>query len=1006
MTTQDVSPDVSRSDLPRRQVDGIDALASLASFAPGSATFTSYGTSTEGPRLPPASREPRDPPRSQSRVRPGLSRLRVVRFGIVAAACTLMQLTVLGFLTHLAVDRVVANGIGYLLAAQSNFVLSAGFTWRDRRPRLAKHSRSVRAAKTRVWSARWAKFNATAVAGLAVNELAFIEARHAGLGVYAAASVGILSAAMLTFTASHLITFREAASDDDAEQRPHLEQIRSKAQEEGVAFFLPAFNEAGNLLKIVPEIIEYFDDLACSFTLIIVDDGSTRDETYEVAERLADAYPGHVRAIHHATNKGYGAALQTGLKSSLGTDHGLIAFCDADDQFDIRSFGTLLAALQSQAADASIGYRIERADPLRRRLMGRAWHLLSRLVLGVGMGRDVDCGFKVFTRRALEDVVPYLQGRYATVSPEILYRIRTAGYKISEAGVTHETRTHGQQTGASPKVVLVSFLSLLRLRTDLRAEVNAIEHDRAITPWAGGRSYLTWVVGIMATVLSVTAYTVTARLHAALLYVDTISHMEIARRVVDGTSPGLAQLGGVWLPLQHILMTAFIWDGSLYQNGLAGSIVSMAAYVVTTVLIYKIVARLTGQPIAGIVAATVFALNPDVLYMQSTPMTEPLLYCMTAGMIYCIQQWANTDRYQYLMGGAVFSFLGTLTRYETWPITACLVLAVAFIAWYRRSAGLDPKIRRAGVRDRVIAFSVVAFAGIGGWALWNWVLFGNPLNFQDGQYAKPSLWITADDVGLGSWSVATKTFMFAMKADETWPLLALALAGLIVFLAVEWRNKGTLGRSLPVLSVLIMIPFFIASIYTGQRPLYVVPLYTKLYNVRFALIMLLPTAILIGYLIASLRRWRPVMFIASGLVVVMTASIAVGLLHYQNVATYNEVAIYSESGKPVPVRMQIQRDVAAFVKSHYNGGRVLMQDFSNEFVAFQVPSGELVYEGSYGMWSPALRDPSANHIRWIVEWCGDQPDQVCRSEKQAQLGSYKLVYHSEGAGYRVYELRS
>src|ERR1039457_4972366 len=123
--------------------------------------------------------------------------------------------------------------------------------------------------------------------------------------------------------------------------RPRLGDIRSRAQRDGVAFFMPAYHEAANLRVLVPRTVDYFRRLACPFTVIIVDDGSTRDDTYETAERLAQAFPGQVQAIHHPQNKGYGAALRSGIRGALRTGHRLIAFCDADGQFDIQSFGTL-----------------------------------------------------------------------------------------------------------------------------------------------------------------------------------------------------------------------------------------------------------------------------------------------------------------------------------------------------------------------------------------------------------------------------------------------------------------------------------------------------------------------------------------------------------------------------------------------------------------------------------------------------------------------------------------
>jgi hypothetical protein len=251
------------------------------------------------------------------------------------------------------------------------------------------------------------------------------------------------------------------------ECRPSLEEIGGRAQRDGVAFFLPAFNEAANLRNIVPGIVDYFLLLACPFTIIIVDDGSTEDDTFEAAEQLARNYPGNVQAVHHSKNKGYGAALRTGFHAALDSGHGLIGFCDADDQFEIASFGTLVAALVNNAADIAVGYRIARADSLKRRVMGRAWQWLSGLVLGSRTARDVDCGFKVFTRAALEDVEPRLSSRYAAVSPEILARALSAGYTMVETGVTHKSRNHGRQTGSDLKVVILSLSYLFHLRLTL-----------------------------------------------------------------------------------------------------------------------------------------------------------------------------------------------------------------------------------------------------------------------------------------------------------------------------------------------------------------------------------------------------------------------------------------------------------------------------------------------------------------------------------------------------------
>ena len=942
-----------------------------------------------------------------------LWRKRAVRFAAVAATCTLVQLLVLACLARLGVSKVMANGIGFGLSAQVNFALSAQVTWRDRKPRPALDGRTGLGARLGGWPTRWVRFNTAAVVGLGVNELAFTVATDSGARLLMASAAGIMAGLAVTFPLNNLVTFRDGkrrkSANPQVESRPGLDEIRGRVQGEGVAFFLPAFNEAANLRIIVPRIVDYFLRLACPCTVIIVDDGSTRDDTFETAEQLANAYPAYVQAVHHSRNKGYGAALQSGIRAGLETGHSLIAFCDADDQFDIDSFGTLVAALQDQQADLSAGYRIARADSVRRRLMGRAWQWLSRLVLGVATARDVDCGFKVFTRAVAENVSPRISGDYAAVSPEILARARSAGFTMAEAGVSHKPRAHGQQTGSDLKVVALSLVHLFQLRLTLRKEGKGKGQEGRVAagvplqqPVPARRDAAALGVGIVAAMLSMTAYVVTVRLHAVLLYVDSISHLEIARRVVSSTSPGLAQLGYVWLPLPHLLMLPFIWITPLYHNGFAGAIVSMVAYVITAVLIYKIAFRLTSRKFAGFAAAAVFALNVNMLYMQSTPMTEALLFCMLAAMVYCIQQWADTGKYQYLVAGAVSAFLATLTRYESWPVLACLLVAVVFIAWRRQLGALTGKLRRASMHDAVIVFAVVAFAGILAWVIWNWAIFGNPLDFQDGPYAKPSNWVSSGDLSVGHWLISAKTYWYAMLDNETWPLLLLAVAGLVCFIAREWRTMRGVARSLPVLSLLVIVPFYIASLYTGQRPLDVLQLDPDLYNVRFGLIMLVPTAILVGYLVGTLQRVRPAMYVAGGLVLILAAGLGASQIRQHNVVTFTAAR---ETLTSMPVLKQ--DPVVAFLKTHYTGGRVLMESFGNESIAFQLPSNQLVYEGSYHQWLPALRDPAASHIEWIADRCGDDPapDKVCTSLGNAQLSPYARVYVSPGGDYRVYKLR-
>ena len=227
-----------------------------------------------------------------------------------------------------------------------------------------------------------------------------------------------------------------------------------------LSYFFPAHNEEENLRGLVDEALETLPGLADSFEIIVVDDGS-RDATGRIADELAAAHPGVVRAVHHQTNLGYGAALRSGFRAA-GSDH--VAFTDGDRQFRVADLGRLVDRLaEPDHPDAVVGYRIKRADPLVRTLYARAYRLANRIFFGLKV-RDVDCACKLFRRAALEGLAVESGGAF--FSAELLIKLQVAGRSVAEVGVPHHPRTAGSPTGAKPAVVFraVRDFWLLRLR--------------------------------------------------------------------------------------------------------------------------------------------------------------------------------------------------------------------------------------------------------------------------------------------------------------------------------------------------------------------------------------------------------------------------------------------------------------------------------------------------------------------------------------------------------------
>jgi glycosyltransferase involved in cell wall biosynthesis len=225
-----------------------------------------------------------------------------------------------------------------------------------------------------------------------------------------------------------------------------------------LSYFFPAHNEEANLRGLVEEALATLPGLAESFEIVIVNDGS-KDATPQIADELVVTHP-QVRAVHHPTNLGYGAALRSGFAAARYAN---LAFTDGDRQFKVADLGRLIERFQAGGADAVVGYRIKRADPLVRTVYARLYRLANRIFFGLTV-RDVDCACKLFSRASLAGV--NVESGGAFFSAELLIKLRARGRRLAEVGVPHYPRTAGSPTGAKPQVVLraVRDFWLLRLR--------------------------------------------------------------------------------------------------------------------------------------------------------------------------------------------------------------------------------------------------------------------------------------------------------------------------------------------------------------------------------------------------------------------------------------------------------------------------------------------------------------------------------------------------------------
>jgi hypothetical protein len=207
---------------------------------------------------------------------------------------------------------------------------------------------------------------------------------------------------------------------------------------------------------------------------------------------------------------------------------------------------------------------------------------------------------------------------------------------------------------------------------------------------------------------------------------------------------------------------------------------------------------------------------------------------------------------------------------------------------------------------------------------------------------------------------------------------------------------------MPTLATLVFVPFFTVALDKGQRPLNVIQITGSLYNVRFGLIMAIPAAILIGYLASLFSRQSMFGLALATVLVVLAGSFTYDAFQKvdSNIITLQEPLVYATQKGG-----EVQRYAAAgkYLQDHYKGGLVLEQSYGNEEVLFdaKVPTSNNIYEGSYKLWQPALKDPIRSHIVWIV-MSNSQADQVFTSlHNSPALKPYRLVYNH--LNYKIYE---
>lgn len=494
------------------------------------------------------------------------------------------------------------------------------------------------------------------------------------------------------------------------------------------------------------------------------------------------------------------------------------------------------------------------------------------------------------------------------------------------------------------------------------------------------------ILGIILIIISILTSIYFYKIGLSLSYNDARSHLNIGRRVVEGLKPGLAQLGSVWLPLTHLLMTPTIWNDTMWRTGLAGSLQSMSAYVISGLLIAIILKRLGVGRLGQIVAVGLFCLNLNILYLQSTAMTELMLIAtMTAGCYY-LMKWHQTNEIFDLVKTGFWIMLSTLIRYDGWFLLIVACALVAFNTWKKNN------IKTA--EGTVILFSTLAGFGIAVWFLWNLLIFKDPLYFAFGPFSAHSQQQQLLEAGglptKGNIILSAEIYLFALLYNSYTIPAIVSLIGLVLFILDKTLTASTRRAGLILLSPLV---FNIIALFLGHSVLYL-PDFSgnSWFNIRYGVMVLPSIAIFCGYAVHRLHaaRW----------IIISCLSLVMVLAIFNKDATAIDDARYGNSQKNVS-------EVAGFLNVHAKSQKefILISAASHDAVIFSsdLPMKRFIHEGTGIYWESATTVPD-RWARWIIMRTYDNNDLAWRLVNTTPgFSKYELVGHYPFAD--IYEIK-
>jgi hypothetical protein len=437
-----------------------------------------------------------------------------------------------------------------------------------------------------------------------------------------------------------------------------------------------------------------------------------------------------------------------------------------------------------------------------------------------------------------------------------------------------------------------------------------------------------------------------------LYYGDAECHLDIARKIVDSQTPGFAQIGTVWLPLTHWAMLPFVRRDNLWHNGIAGSVPFAFFFVIGGCFLFAAVRRIFQSTPAAVTAVALCALNPNLLYIQATPMTEGMFFGCLAALLYFTVRFRETQAWWAVTGAGIALCLATLTRYDGWFL-------IPFVALYFLWAARQHRFTVA------LVFCLLAGLGPLFWLIHNWRMSGDPLDFYRGPYSAIAIQGSADYPGKHYWPRAFQFFGYTAYYCVGPCLAVLGTLGVIAVAAKRafW----------PLILLLLPPAFYLLSIHSGGTPMWVPVLYSGgIYNVRYGLSILPLLAVATAALVAAFPRWMRSRVAA----VAIVAATVPWLIHPHP----ENWIVFQEGQQNYAGHRELERQVEDYLRPRYVRGSGVVTEFGATTAIYRdlrIPLRETLTGDNGSVWSAATNGPNQfSHDAWAVVIAGDYAEKA------------------------------